>query len=152
MQNYTHTKRMFSVNKLHKRITTALFILGFTSIFIQLILMRELLNLFQGNELIIGLILCLWMLLTSAGAMSAHFTFRNISKNRLVSLLFILEAIVPVIVVILLSLVDSLLFPPGTIRGLIIACAYCLVFLLPGCFITGLLFARLASLLSECRN
>ncbi|MBN1143485.1 MAG: methyltransferase [Bacteroidales bacterium] len=143
---------MFSENKLSRIIIAALFILGFTSILVQLVLIREMLNLFQGNELIIGFIFCLWMLLTAAGAGCALRIFRNVNKYQLISRLFALEAIVPVIVVGLLSVVDSLLFPPGTTRGLIIALVYCLVFLLPGCFVSGLLFARLASLLSESRN
>ncbi len=143
---------MFSENKLHQRITVTLFILGFTTILIQLVLIRELLNLFQGNELVIGLILCLWMLLTAAGAGFARHVPVNVNKYLLISRLFVLEALVPVVVMVLLGLVDSLLFPPGTTRGLIMAFAYSLAFLLPGCLIAGLLFAMLASLLSESRN
>ncbi|MFO7370956.1 MAG: methyltransferase [Bacteroidales bacterium] len=143
---------MFSENKLSRRIIAALFILGFTSILVQLVVIREMLNLFQGNELIVGFIFCLWMLLTAAGAGCARRISLNVNKHLLISWLFVLEAIVPVIVVALLGVVDSLLFPPGTTRGLIIALVYCLVFLLPGCFVTGLLFAKLASLLSESRN
>src|SRR4030042_2260317 len=49
-------------------VLTALFILGFTSILSQIIIIREFLNVFQGNELIIGMIFCIWMLITAAGS------------------------------------------------------------------------------------
>ncbi len=99
-----------------------------------------------------GFIFCLWMLLTAAGAGCARRISLHVNKHLLISRLFVFEAIVPLIVVGLLGVVDSLLFPPGTTRGLIIALVYCLVFLFPGCFVTGLLFTRLASLLSESRD
>jgi spermidine synthase len=143
---------MFSENNLPRRIIAALFILGFSSILVQLVLIRELLNIFQGNELIVGFIFCLWMLLTAAGARFAWFIAPDVNKYLLISRLFVLEAIIPVVVVGLFGTVDSLLFPPGATHGLIIACVYCLIFLLPGCFVTGLLFTQLASLLSESLN
>ncbi len=143
---------MFSENKPHRKIVAALFILGYTSILVQLILIRELLNLFQGNELVIGLILCLWMLLTASGAGFARRSPHHVHNCRLISRLFFVEAIVPAIAVGLLSVADSLLFTPGTTHGLIMAFVYSLILLLPGCFITGWLFTMLASLLSESRN
>ena len=48
-----------------------LFTLGVTAMSTQVIMIRETLAVFQGNELIIGLFLGIWMLLTAAGAMLA---------------------------------------------------------------------------------
>ena len=42
--------------------------LGFSSVVTQLVLMRELLGAFQGNELILGVLLGNWLLLTGLGA------------------------------------------------------------------------------------
>ena len=44
------------------------FSLGFTAIITQIILLREFLTVFYGNELIIGIVLTNWMVLTAIGA------------------------------------------------------------------------------------
>ena len=50
-----------------------IFTIGFCAIPAQVILMRELLMVFGGNELFIGLFLAVWMLLTAAGSYMAGF-------------------------------------------------------------------------------
>ncbi len=50
-----------------------IFTIGFCAIPAQVILMRELLMVFGGNELFIGLFLAVWMLLTAAGSYLAGF-------------------------------------------------------------------------------
>ncbi|HTY57959.1 MAG TPA: hypothetical protein VMF59_04040, partial [Bacteroidota bacterium] len=42
--------------------------LGMTSLTTQVILLREFVSVFQGNELVIGAVLASWMMLTGAGA------------------------------------------------------------------------------------
>ena len=71
-----------------KLIITALFVAGFTGILSQLLVLRELLNIFQGNELVIGIIFSIWMLLTSAG--SGLFNKRFLISNRLKALLLLI--------------------------------------------------------------
>lgn len=58
---------MFSVG-MKKRIITAIFATGFSGIVAQILLLRELLITFCGNELSIGIILANWLILESAGA------------------------------------------------------------------------------------
>lgn len=48
--------------------------LGFSSVVTQLVLMRELLGAFQGNELILGVLLGNWLLLTGLGAWLGQWT------------------------------------------------------------------------------
>jgi hypothetical protein len=57
-----------------------LFLLGLISISTQVIMLREALAIFHGNELIIGLFLGIWMLLTAAGAFFFTSGFKSISK------------------------------------------------------------------------
>ncbi|MBP6871594.1 MAG: hypothetical protein KBC43_06280, partial [Bacteroidales bacterium] len=45
-----------------------LVLLGFTAMATQVILIREALSIFQGNELVIGMFLGIWMILTATGA------------------------------------------------------------------------------------
>src|SRR4030043_1511162 len=44
------------------------FSLGFTALITQIILLREFLTVFYGNELVIGIVLSNWMILTALGA------------------------------------------------------------------------------------
>lgn len=46
----------------------ALFALGFSAVITQLTLMRELLCVYSGNELVVGVVLGNWLLLTGLGA------------------------------------------------------------------------------------
>jgi len=46
----------------------ALFLMGFTAIVAQVILIRELLTSFSGNELIIGIFFANWLLLEALGS------------------------------------------------------------------------------------
>ena len=50
------------------RISYAILIMGFSGLVAQVLLLRELLITFQGNELSIGIILANWLLLEASGA------------------------------------------------------------------------------------
>jgi spermidine synthase len=50
------------------RITSAILIMGFSGVVAQVLLLRELLITFQGNELSIGIILANWLMLEALGA------------------------------------------------------------------------------------
>ena len=53
------------------RLLFALLLMGFTSLVVQTLLIREFLISFYGNELIIGLILANWIILEAAGSISS---------------------------------------------------------------------------------
>ena len=69
-----------------------LFVLGLTAMATQVIMIREFLAIFHGNELIIGLFLGFWMVLTAVGAFLAvqssksssqfAFQFKSTIDNR----------------------------------------------------------------------
>ncbi len=52
------------------------FLLGSTSIIAQVILLREFMAVFNGNELVIGLVLANWMILTGLGAFLGKFPLK----------------------------------------------------------------------------
>jgi spermidine synthase len=130
------------------KILTALVVLGFTTILSQLIFIRELLNVFQGNELVIGLILCIWMLLTAVGSRLAQRLLRAKENMKIISYLFLVEGILPAVLILLLYLLETILFPPGTTKGIATAFFFCLGLLLPCCLLAGMLFTMLAATLS----
>jgi spermidine synthase len=65
------------------------------------------------------------------------------------SRLFLIEGILPVLVILLLYLLETILFPPGTAKGLVTAFCFFLGLLLPCCLIAGMLFTMLAAMSSE---
>ncbi len=127
-----------------KTILVALFVLGFTSILSQLIVIREFLNVFQGNELIIGLILCIWMLLTAAGSRLGQRIIHTGDHRKNLARGFLLSGILPAVIIVLLYVLETRIFPPGTTKGLVTAFIFCFCLLMPFCLISGMLFTMLA--------
>lgn len=122
--------------------------LGFTTILSQLIIIREFLNVFEGNELIIGLFLALWMVFTALGSSSA--VMRGVMRHAgKPGILLLWISCLPFLEIILLYVFDSRLFPPGMEKGAGIMLLYSLVILFPACFLAGLLFTVLAAKQSE---
>ena len=61
-------------------------VIGFTAMITQIIMLRELLSVFHGNELIIGIALSNWMLLTGIGAYLGKFL--RMKKHKIKSIIF----------------------------------------------------------------
>lgn len=72
---------------MRKKIIWAVIIMGFSGLVAQIVLLRELMIAFLGNELSIGVILANWLLLESAGA---YFLGKKISQARRKRFWFIL--------------------------------------------------------------
>ena len=60
-----------------------LVLVGFTAVIGQIVLMRELIVLFNGNELSLGIMLATWLLWTAAGSSLAGLVARNLHKREL---------------------------------------------------------------------
>ncbi len=130
-------------------IRVCLIILGFTSTFTQIYLIREFLSVLYGNELVIGVVLACWMLLTGTGAYLGKL-FKKI-KGKLGFILFlqVLLAILPLLTVIKLDLWRSLAFPYGSMVGLTDILYASFLLQLPFCLINGFLFTAYTCLISE---
>jgi spermidine synthase len=123
-----------------------LFALGFCTIPAQIILMREFLLVFGGNELIIGLFLATWMLLTSAGSYAARFMR---IRNAHIPYYVICLAWLPVFLLYMIDLLRNRIFLPGIEPGLLPVLLSTFLLLLPFCFISGLLFSNIAEYLTR---
>jgi spermidine synthase len=124
--------------------------LGGTTIVVQAIFLRSFLSVFYGNELVIGIVLASWLVLTGAGS-GLRLGRRNkgaISVDLLVFLQAAL-ALLPLATVLLLSYLKTLLFPPGTMIGMAESLYGSLVLLAPFCLVSGFLFTAYVALLSE---
>ena len=115
--------------------------LGFTAMITQLVLLRAFISVFQGNELVIGIILGNWMLLTGLGARLGRAAPRmKNSSNFLFSGLIWLGTL-PVLTLFLLFFLKNIVFIPGSLAGLFAVFLSSLVLLFPFCFLSGYSFS-----------
>lgn len=128
----------------------AVFILGMSAIFSQTVLIREFLSVFYGNELVIGAILCNWMLLTALGAfLGRYFNFRIKNSRKFVLISLIVLGVLPILIVFLLDYYKNVIFPEGSMLGFFQILASSFVLLLPFCVLSGSVFTTLAKLISH---
>lgn len=127
----------------------AIIALGISSVITQIIFIREFLNVFYGNELIFGIIIASWMLLTAMGALIGKLSAKIRKKERAVIGLQLLSAIFPLISVFLLRWTRDLIFPTGFLLSPIDGILVSLAFLLPYCLVSGYLFTFFSIALSE---
>jgi spermidine synthase len=115
-------------------------VLGITALTTQLVLTRELLAAFNGNELSIGIILGNWLLLSGLGSCLAKHLKINLNKKPflVLYLLHILIAIIPLLEVAAIRLLKDRLFIRGALIGITEMVVSCLIVLLPFCILSGL--------------
>ena len=130
-------------------IFSALFGLGFISISTQIYLLREFLYVFQGNELVFGVVLANWMLLTGFGAYIGRFSQELKNREPFLLFLLILLSIIPILTVLKLDIWRCVVFPPGAMVGLKDIFYSSLLLQTPICFLSGFLFPALASSLEK---
>jgi spermidine synthase len=125
-----------------KRISIAVMIMGFSGLVAQILLLREFLIIFSGNEFCIGVILANWLILEAFGA---FFLGRKVEKVKnkletytLITLLFSLSLLIAIYLIRTLkglmgvSIGESIGFLPMFFSSLLI--------LLPVCVLHGALF------------
>lgn len=126
-----------------------LFLLGFTTFTAQLVLIREFISVFSGNELVIGFFLTLWLILTGAGSYVARGSDPvQFSTGRL-KMLLVLMSFLPMLTLFMLYWLKSTLFPPGTETGPWEILTGIFLLLFPVCFLSGYLFVLLTGVLSK---
>ncbi|MCX6251706.1 MAG: hypothetical protein NTX61_13255 [Bacteroidetes bacterium] len=124
-------------------------LLGFSSLFTQVYLIREFINVFYGNELVMGIVLANWMLLTGFGAWLGRF-FPKIRNNKpFILFLQFLFAILPLFTILKLDMWKALAFPYGSMAGLSGVLSAAFFVQLPFCVLNGFLFTAYTSVLSE---
>lgn len=114
--------------------------LGVTALIIQLVFIRSLLSMFQGNELIIGIIFSNWLLMNGMGALTAKWlqikTLSVIKLNWLQSL----QITISILFLFLAYLLRFNVFKPGTDVGMLETFFFSALILLPVSGISGMLF------------
>lgn len=111
--------------------------LGISSIITQLIVMRELLSVFHGNELVIGVIFGTWLLLTGVGSWCGRYLAGLKDKIRFLILSQIFIAILPFLHLFIIRSLRTFAFPTGASVGVVTIFFTSLLLLLPYCVISG---------------
>ncbi len=131
---------------LHPDRTLALAIatLGLTSVIAQIVLLREFLSVLSGNELVIGILLGTWMLLTGLGAFAGRYLPEKSEGGAAIIALTCLIAQLPWLTVLLLRILRNAIFPVGGMIGIVSILLYSFVLLFPYCVAAGCLFVAFA--------
>jgi spermidine synthase len=133
-------------------VRAVLILIGFTAVIAQIELMRELIVVFYGNEITLGLTLCTWLLWTAIGSSALGRLGRRMTPRTLVAGLEVLiAAAFPVSIVAVRASRTILGSLPGEILGP--APMFLTSFLALGffCAVSGWLFAAGSRLYSEER-
>ncbi len=129
-----------------------LVILGVVAVINQVVFIREFISVLSGNELVLGIVMASWMLITGWGAFSGRKSnFSKLSLKRGISMLGALT-IMPVFMVALLYWLKNQLFPPGTMVSIGISVIASVLILFPFCYLSGYLFTALSSVYSELKK
>lgn len=126
--------------KLKNALKVSVFSIGATSFVAQVIILREFLAVFQGNELIIGVIMAAWMMLTGIGAYLGRFLKSNTRIDSLIVTLQAIIAFLPFASVLLIRTAKNILFPIGVELGLQEVIIFSFLLLLPYCLLSGFMF------------
>ena len=119
--------------------------LGMSSLITQIITLREFMNILAGNELILGIVLSNWLLLTGTGAYLGRFSKRFSCPVLWLIFAQVAIALLPLGQISLIRLLNSF-FLPGLMPGLDRTIILSLALLLPYCLVSGFmltLFSRL---------
>jgi len=130
----------------------ALLALGATAVATQIILLREFLSIFHGNELVIGIVLACWLILTGAGAFLGRTAQRWTAYRNAIPVALLALGIVPPVTVFLLRFLRNMLFTAGSMIPIVEALLTASLLLAPFCCISGFSFALLATALSNRVN
>ncbi len=117
--------------------------IGFTAVIAQIVLTRELIVVFYGNEISLGLILATWLLGTAAGTtLLGRFDIATWGRRRVVAGLQVALAVVFPATVLAARASRALFQPtPGEILGPGAVLLICLLSLAVFCSLSGWLFA-----------
>lgn len=123
--------------------------LGVSAVMTQLVLMRELLGAFSGNELVFGISLGSWLLLTGAGTWLGRSSARLKDPARTLVVGLVLVAIIPLMQVVAVRVLRDFVFLRGAAVGVTGTVLGSLALLFPFCLVSGALLTLACALLDS---
>ncbi|MBN2764290.1 MAG: hypothetical protein JXR41_14445 [Bacteroidales bacterium] len=132
-----------------KHVYGQVFTLGLTAMLVQIVMLREFMFVFGGNELIIGVILSNWMVLTGAGAFAGKKAINIKNTNRFSRSAMILLGWIPAILLFVIEFFRNQVFKPGIEVGFFQIMISAAVIITPFCLLSGFLFTYLSGIVSH---
>lgn len=127
----------YKVQRTSQENTINLLFIGFVSSSFQLLMMREMMNIAGGYELITGTFLGAWLIGSGAGAVMAGKSQMN--DLRKVNLIF---ALMPLVSLSLMIILSRLIFNTGETPSFLQSIIFTLIVLFPFCFVSGFTFIK----------
>jgi len=131
---------------MHNGARAALVLAGFTAVTGQIVLLRELIQLFNGNEISLGILLACWLLWTAAGSALAGVLLVTRPRRAVAVLQVLLAAALPATIWVLRCSRQYLQTVPGEQLGPVPMLADSLVCLSLFCLFSGAVFVAAARL------
>jgi len=128
------------------------FMLGSTSMIAQIILLREFMTIFNGNELVIGLVLSNWMILTGIGAYIGKRPLKRVNSASFTVIALLILTVLPFITTFFINFLRNKVFPIGEMINLFQIFFASFILLIPFCLVSGFLFTCISKSFSEVRN
>jgi spermidine synthase len=136
-----------SVNMSSSEINSNLFIVGFVSSSVQLLLIREMMNISGGYELITGIFLCSWLIGSAIGAALAGKS--PLFNIRRINLIFAMSPVVSLMLMIFLS---RLFLKTGETPSFLVSMISTFLILIPFCLVSGFTFVKLITIAASGNN
>ncbi|OGX41640.1 MAG: hypothetical protein A3F87_04065 [Omnitrophica WOR_2 bacterium RIFCSPLOWO2_12_FULL_51_24] len=122
-----------------RKIYLSVFAFGFSAMAIQIVLMRELLVVFYGNELTYGIMLASWLFWIAAGSLAAR--IKRFEEEIFHILLLSISIIAPATIYLIRDTRNILGVSAGELIGLLPMALSTFILLAPACLVFGSLFA-----------
>lgn len=131
-------------------LTFALLLLGFTGSVSQVLLLRELIVTFSGNELALGAIFLNWLLMVAFGSFGvSKFTNRLMGVSSFIVAQLIISLVLPVQIFLARTLPALIGIEPGKIVGIFPIFYLSLIVLAPICILIGFQFVTACKVYSS---
>ena len=137
-----------------KKISFALLLMGFTSLTVQILLIREFLITFSGNELTIGLVLANWIILEALGAsLLAGASLKSKKPHLAYALLQLgITLYLPLSIFFIRTVKNAIGLTPGEGMGILPILLSSFFILAPLSFLDGVQFPFGCRILSDARG
>jgi len=116
---------------------------GFAATVVQVLMIREISTVFQGNELLMGWTIGAWMLFTGTGALLGRKQNNDVNTGKALQTVLVLIGILPICFIILMNLFRNTIFPPGILINPAHFLLILIIILSPVGLLSGYLFALL---------
>jgi spermidine synthase len=151
----SYFKRIFSSGQLSagtdktvilkpESIVSSLLVAGFASTSVQVLLVKEMMNITGGYELIAGVFLGSWLISSAAGAAIAGKSPLN--NVRKISLVF---SVTPYVSLLMMLLFSRFFLAKGETPSFLVSLVFTLIVLFPFCMVSGFYFIKLLSCASK---